>query len=200
MRLRNRDGLRIRHAPLQPVAPCDQGQAIGGSTATPVSASFSSLSQGATYHYRLVLANPNGTFRSKDKTVSPSDEPVVESPYVDTVHSDSVLFHAEITPEGAPTTYHVLYGTGDCGAEPQTCDETPESSSVGRALLAIPASVKATGLSAGTTYHYVIVATNQSGSTVIDGRDVHDLPLHPDSGRRLRQRARPPADGSGAAR
>ena len=53
------------------------------------------------------------------------------NPYVDTVHSDSVVFHAEITPEGAPTTFHVLYGTGDCDSEPETCDETPETSSIG---------------------------------------------------------------------
>ncbi len=156
--------------------PCEQGQEIGGGP-TPVSADLTGLSQGAIYHYRLVVANANGAFKSKDRTVSPSGLPVIEDPYVDTVHSDSVLFHAEITPEGAPTTFHVLYGTGDCGTEPETCDETPESSSIGAGLLAIPASVQATGLTPETTYHYVILATNQSGTIRILGRDLHDLPV-----------------------
>ena len=138
--------------------------------------------------------NANGTFKSKDRTVLPSGKPVVENPYVDTVHSDSVVFHAEITPEGAPTTFHVLYGTGDCNSEPETCDETPETSSIGAALIAVPVTANGPGSQAGTTYHYVIVATNQSGTHESAEAHLHHLPLHPRSGRQMRQRTRPPAD------
>ncbi len=158
--------------------PCEQGQAIGGGP-TPVSAHLTGLSQGATYHYRLVVGNGNGAFKAHDRTVSPSDLPVIEDPYVDTVHSDSVLFHAEITPEGAPTSFHVLYGTGDCSTEPQACVESPETSSIGKALLAIPSSFEATGLSAGTTYHYIVFATNQSGTTESLQQSFTTFPYNP---------------------
>ena len=146
-------------------APCDQGQNLTGSSPTPVSATISGLSQGATYHYRISVGNASGSVRTKDATVSPSDKPVVESPYVTEVHSDSVVFHGGVTPEGAPTTFHVLFGTGDCATEPESCAETSETSSIGSGLISLPVSANATGLQAGTTYHYVIVATNQSGST-----------------------------------
>ena len=174
--------------------PCEQGQVIDGGAPTPVSAALSGLSQGATYHYRLVLTNANGTFKSKDRTVLPSGKPVVESPYVDTVHSDSVVFHAEITPEGAPTTFHVLYGTGDCNSEPETCEETPETSSIGSALNAVPVTANRAGLQAGTTYHYAIVATNQSGSTEAAESTFTTFPYTPVLRRQMRQRTRSPAD------
>ena len=145
--------------------PCEQGQSISGSSPSSVSATISGLSQGGKYHYRLSVGNSNGTFRTRDATVIPSEKPLVESPYVTEVHSDSVVFHAEITPEGAPTTFHVLYGTADCETDPGACSETAETASVGAGLVPTPVTEKLTGLEAGTTYHYTIVATNQSGST-----------------------------------
>ncbi len=146
-------------------APCEGGQAISGSSPTKVSATLTGLTKGSTYYTRLKVANSNGFVRTKEQEVVPSEQAVVEDPYITDVHSDSVVFHFEITPEGAPTTYHVLYGTGDCTTEPETCDETPESPSVGAGLVSIAETTKATGLQAGTTYHYVIVATNQSGTS-----------------------------------
>lgn len=146
-------------------APCEQGEAISGSSPTSVSATISGLTQGATYHTRLAVGNANGTFHTRDAKVITSEPPVVENPYIDNVHTDSVEFHAEISPEGAPTTFHVLYGTADCATEPDACSETPESSSIGSGLLAVKVSAKVTGLQPGTAYHYMFVATNQSAST-----------------------------------
>lgn len=158
--------------------PCAQGQAIGGGP-TPVSANVSGLTQGATYHYRLVVGNANGSFKAHDRTVTLSDLPVITDPYVDTVHVDSVAFHAEITPEGAPTTYHVLYGEADCEAEPQNCTETPESSSVGGALLPVLVTKEAAGLKAGTKYNFIIVAKNQSGTVESAQHSFTTFPYNP---------------------
>ena len=144
--------------------PCEQGQAISGSSSTPVSATITGLTQGATYHTRLAVGNASGAFHTRDAKVIPSEPPVIESPYIDSVHTDSVEFHAEITPEGAPTTFHVLYGTANCAAEPKACSQTPETSSIGNGLQPIAISAHVTGLKAGTTYHYIIVATNQSAT------------------------------------
>jgi sugar lactone lactonase YvrE len=150
-------------------APCDQGEHLTGSSPLAVSASPSGLTQGATYHYRLVLANsnaaPNNTLRTKDQTFQPSAPPAATLPFVTEVHSDSARFHDEITPEGAPTTYHVLYGTADCATEPGACSSTQESSSVGSGLNPVTPSTLIAGLEGGTTYNYIFVATNQSGTT-----------------------------------
>jgi sugar lactone lactonase YvrE len=139
-------------------------EVIEGNTPTAVSAPLTELRQGGFYFYRIVLTNANGTFKSKGRSVTPSAPPVIDEPYVDTVHSDSVVFHADITPEGGQTTYHVLYGTADCEVEPAECQQTPESASIGKSLTEVPISLKTTGLKSGTTYHYIVVATNQSGT------------------------------------
>ncbi|HEY7257112.1 MAG TPA: hypothetical protein VH476_10570 [Solirubrobacterales bacterium] len=159
--------------------PCDQGQALSGSSATPVSATISGLNQGATYHYRLAVANANGAFRTRDKVIIPSDFPAVKEPYVTEIHSDSVVFHDEITAEGASTTFHVLYGTADCAAEPGECTSTPESSSIGGGLFPVLVTTGATGLQQGTTYHYVIFATNQSGTTESSEQTFTTFPYTP---------------------
>ncbi len=159
--------------------PCEQGQVLSGSADIPVSAKLSGLTKGAKYHYRLSVGNANGPFRTFDHFVLPSDPPVVENVYVDEVHSDSVAFHAEIGPEGAPTTYHVLYGTADCVAEPAKCKESPESSSVGSGVGRVSVSSTVTGLEQGSTYHYVLVATNQSASVPYTQQVFTTFPYNP---------------------
>jgi hypothetical protein len=146
------------------VVPCEQGEVLSGGSPTPVTAQLSGLTKGGSYHYRLVLGNANGNLRTNEKTISPSAKPIVEEAFISEPHADSALFHFEVTPEGAPTTYHVLYGTGDCLTEPQTCSESPESKSVGAGQVRIPLTYLLTGLEKETTYDYVVVATNQSGS------------------------------------
>ena len=105
-------------------APCEQGQKFTGTGPTPVSATLTGLSQGGTYHWRLRIGNANGAYHTRDAIAIPSEPPVVTNPYVTEAHSDSILFNAEITPEGGATTFHVLYGTGDCVADPGSCSQT----------------------------------------------------------------------------
>ncbi|MBS1885804.1 MAG: hypothetical protein JSU06_01305 [Actinobacteria bacterium] len=163
--------------------PCAQGQSLTGNAPVAVSATLTGLSKGGTYHYRLSLANgnaaPNNTVRSKDATAVASSPPAAGETYVNEVHSDSGLLHAEVTPEGAPTTVHVLYGTANCSTEPGSCARTPESGSVGAGLNPVAVALKVTGLSAGTTYHYVFVFTNQSGTTESGQQSFTTFPYSP---------------------
>jgi hypothetical protein len=76
------------------------------------------------------------------------------------VHSDQALVHATINPEGVPTTFHVEYGPEDCAVS--SCSATAEQTA-GEGIEPIEVSFRVTGLSSGTTYHYRVVATNQSG-------------------------------------
>jgi hypothetical protein len=144
---------------------CDAGQVLTGADPIAVSADISGLRQGSTYHYRLDVANANGTVKTIDSTFTPSAPPDVSTVYANQVHADSVFVNGSINPGGAPTTYHVDYGTENCLTNPGACTSTPESESVGAGLNLVSESTQITGLSPATTYHYVVVATNQSGIT-----------------------------------
>ncbi len=148
--------------------PCAQGQKFSGSTDIPVSAHLTGLTQGSIYHYRLVVENANGALKTRDATFAPSAPPTIGGVYIDAVHSDSGVVHASINPGGAPTTFHVDYGTEDCLANPGACASTAETSSIGAGLRSVPVSAELTGLEADTAYHYVVVATNQSATVKSD--------------------------------
>ncbi len=138
------------------VAPCSQGNTITGSTPQSVTAAIGGLAKGASYHFRLSVSNVNGTLTGRDETVSASAPPVISEQYINHVHSDSVVFHANIDPEGGPTTYRVEYGsTTEYGTV------TPVASA-GAGLAGTPQSLEVKGLVADTTYHYRITASNES--------------------------------------
>jgi hypothetical protein len=128
-----------------------------------VTDALSGLSKGTIYHYRLVVSNATGTIAGLDKTFTPSAVPSMSDAHVTNVHSDSVVLRGSVNPEGAAATYHFEYGLADCSSG--TCTAL---STEGAALGITPQgkSIKVTGLESGTTYHYRIVADNQSGHAV----------------------------------
>jgi hypothetical protein len=165
------------------IAPCEPSETLTGNSPVAVTAKFTGITQGAIYHYRLVVENkeaaPNNTVKSYDSTARPSAPPSTSVPYVDDVHADGALLHDEIAAEGAPTTFHVLYGTADCAVEPGACTASPESASIGSSLKPTLASIKITGLQAATAYHYLFVATNQSGTVESPERIFTTFPFNP---------------------
>jgi hypothetical protein len=95
--------------------------------------------------------------------------PTVTSESVSAVEATAATLGAEINPEGAATTYHFEYLTeaqfnanGDTFAGATT---TPESKSIGADDIAHSATTRITGLTPGTTYHYLVVATNVESPT-----------------------------------
>ena len=142
---------------------CEEGSVLSGSTPESVSLSLSGLQKGTTYHYRVVAVNPNGTISGLDRSFSPSSPPTFSDEHVGDVHSDSVVLHGAIDPEGAATSYQFEYGLEDCASS--TCNALPVSH-LPLGLAPLQNSIKVTGLEAGTTYHYRVVAENQSGSAV----------------------------------
>jgi hypothetical protein len=140
---------------------CDQGNVLSGSGAQQVTATLTGLNQGETYSYRLVAKNAQGEEVGRTMSFIPSAQPTAKNLYVFDVHSDNARVHAEVDAGGAPTSYHVEYGLADCGSNP--CQSGKEVS-IGAGIGSIPTSVKLEGLQDGTTYHYRIVVTNQSGT------------------------------------
>jgi phosphodiesterase/alkaline phosphatase D-like protein len=84
----------------------------------------------------------------------------------DTGRSTAVL-HADVNPNEAATTYYFEYGQRtDYGAQ-TSATELPSSAG---AVTPLPASAVATELVPGTLYHFRVIATNATGTTV--GPDV----------------------------
>jgi hypothetical protein len=124
------------------------------------------LTTGETYGYELVASNADGTARSTEETrftVVPTNPPseVVTEPAEAT--ANGFRLKGKLNPGGLPTTYYFEYAS-------DTCDEgcTPIKTAVvgpltGNAQEEVP-SVEVTGLNAGDTYWYRLVASNADGT------------------------------------
>jgi hypothetical protein len=111
-----------------------------------------------------VSAAQNGGERGIDIFEVPKPgKPVVGGEFSANVASASAELGGEINPELLETTYHFEYGT-DMSYAGGVVPAVPGAIQPGRALQQVTASL--TGLQAGVTYHYRVIATNAMGSTV----------------------------------
>jgi hypothetical protein len=144
------------------VVPCEQGT-VGGSEPQFVSASFGGLTPGATYHYRFVAANAEGTTEGTEGEFStlPLEAPIFEGENASKVTSTGAQLEAQINPNYQKTTYAFEYATNEsfagattvAGAAPLPAEFAGE-----------PVSVAISGLQPRTTYYYRVTATNASGT------------------------------------
>ena len=138
----------------------DAGSGLG---TIPVLADLSGLTPASSYYFRIVATNGVGTTTGNTETLlTPPAVPTL-SGWVSEVHSDSALLNAEINPGGGATTYHFEYGTADCSTSSCTQIPAPEGSlEPGRSSQAV--HVRLSGLTAGTEYHWRVVAENETGA------------------------------------
>jgi phosphodiesterase/alkaline phosphatase D-like protein len=130
-----------------------------------VSVNLSGLSAGTLYHYALVATNSVGTTTGSDQTfttLSPP-APAASTGGATAVTGRSATLGGTVNPSGGPTTFYFQYGaTSNYGAQTPT-----RNAGGGNSTLSVSAQLF--GLSAGTIYHYRVVATNSAGTT--DGSD-----------------------------
>jgi hypothetical protein len=93
---------------------------------------------------------------------------VTKAPWVVTkgasgVEPTKATLNGTVNPEGLATKYHFEYGTTTSYGSSTT------EASAGEGTSAVAESAKLTGLTAGVTYHYRLLATNSAGTR--DGRD-----------------------------
>ncbi|MGA8744564.1 MAG: hypothetical protein WB507_01715 [Solirubrobacterales bacterium] len=147
--------------------PCSPAAPI--STSTEVSAELPGLTPFITYHYRLVTVNSDGTnFPSygRDLTVTPNagQAPTIGSVTAGDLTPTTATLMGEITPNLAPTTYRIQYGTTGAYGE-----QTLPSESIGEGASPLQITTELSNLEPATTYHFRLLAINFSG--VADGPD-----------------------------
>jgi hypothetical protein len=132
-----------------------------GNTYQSVSANISGLAASTTYHFRVVATNSDGTRYGSDmtfRTLSATGPPVVITNPATLIASFSATLNGSVDPHGLSTTVHFEYGTTTSYGL-----TTAPRSHTGNTYLNISANIS--GLTASTTYHFRIVATNTAGTT-----------------------------------
>jgi CSLREA domain-containing protein len=135
-------------------------QSQSGNTYRNVSASISSLSASTTYHFRIVATNSAGTRYGGDRTfttLTATGPPVVTTNPATNLTSSSAKLNSSLDPHGLTTTVQFQWGTATSYGH-----TTPIQSHTGNTFRNISANIS--GLTAHTTYHFRIVATNNGGT------------------------------------
>ncbi len=133
-----------------------------GTAAVNASASLAGLSPNTTYHYRLDASNGAGAKVGGDKTFTTlaTHPPGVATGSATSVSTTSADLRGSVNPQGQSTTYYFQYGTTS------SYGSQSSSSDAGAGTAKTAASAALGGLSPATTYHYRLVATNATGTSV----------------------------------
>jgi hypothetical protein len=136
-------------------------QSQTGNTYRNVSANISSLTASTVYHFRIVATNNAGTTYGIDRTfttLSAAGAPVVTTNPATNVASFSATLNGSLDPHGLTTGVYFQWGTtSGYGFTSGVLSQT------GNTYRDIYLDIS--GLSASTTYHFRMVATNSAGTT-----------------------------------
>ena len=131
-----------------------------GTSTVNVSAPVSGLTRGRLYHYRLVATSDAGTSRGADQTFSTSTAPTVVTSAASSIGLTSAKLNGTVTPNGQATSWYFEYGTSTSYGTKTAV----KSAGSGTSIVKVAASL--TRLRTTTTYHYRLVATNASGTSL----------------------------------
>ena len=136
-----------------------------GDSNRPVSAGVSGLSASTTYHFRLIAQNAAGTARGADQTFTTpaAATPAAATGAASATSAKTATLNGTVNPNGGPTSYWFEYGTS-ASYGLQTGARVAGAGTTAQQL-----SVNISGLSAGTTHHFRLVAQNAAGTS--DGLD-----------------------------
>ena len=129
-----------------------------GQNGGPADVALESLTPGASYHYRLVAYNADGTTYGADETVKVLPAPQVGPASVSEVTQESATISTSVNPQGLHTLYKLDVGTS-------TAYGTPYPGDAGSGSAPVALTFHLSGLHAGDTYHFRLVASNSDGSS-----------------------------------
>jgi len=136
-------------------APASAGSGKGTIS---VSATAAGIGAGV-YHFRLVASSPGGTTFGSDLTFGSAGPPVVLTGSAQGASTSGATLTGSVNPAGAATTWWFEYGpTTSYGSKTSS-----KSAGSGTAATGVSAAVEK--LTAGTTYHYRLVAQSSAGTT-----------------------------------
>ncbi|MEP7014476.1 MAG: hypothetical protein ABI925_03465 [Verrucomicrobiota bacterium] len=140
-------------------------QNIGaGDTTLSLTANISGLQPNTVYHFRIVASNANGTSNGSDLAFTTvAAFPSVVTNTATNIRSTSATLNGTVSPNGIVTTYHFDFGTTT------SYGFTSTEQSAGSGSSDVPVSLAVTGLAPGTSYHYRVTITGNSGT--ITGND-----------------------------
>ncbi len=157
-------------------APCSVSPPLTGNAAVAQSASLAGLQPDTTYHYRLTATSGNGTNYGEDETVTtPSAIPSLDNVSASAVTQTSAILDASINPNHQDTTYHFDFGSNSEYGNTLPAPEADIGSGYGDVVVGQQLS----GLTPDTTYHYRVVATNETGPATGIDETVTTLPPTP---------------------
>jgi hypothetical protein len=133
------------------------------------SASMSKLHAGATYFFRLVGENENGSNYGVIRVLAmrPAVEALATGP-AQSITPKTAILTGTLSPNGFDTHYYFEWGlTSAYGSKEPALPGTD----AGSATEAIAAKTTLEGLAPNTTYHFRLVGTNEFGATY--GEDAH---------------------------
>jgi len=141
-------------------APASAGS---GKNSVSVSATVTGIGAGL-YHFRLVASSSAGTTFGSDVTFGSAGPPVVLTGSAQGASTSGATLTGSVNPSGNPTSWWFEYGlTASYGSK-----TTSKSAGSGTAATGVSAAIAK--LTAGTTYHYRLVAQSATGTT--HGSDV----------------------------
>jgi phospholipase C len=146
--------------------PCSSSPG-SGTAPVPVSAPVSGLLPASSYHFRIVAKNAGGASVGPDLPLmtSSGSGPLPVTGTADPTSKSTATLSGTVDPEGSEVTNcRFEYGTTSAYGAGVPCSPPPGS---GRSPVAVSALL--TGLAAGTTYHYRLVAASEQESA--DGKD-----------------------------
>jgi hypothetical protein len=141
---------------------------VGASEATAISAAVSGLAPSTSYDYRIKIASYGGSAESGSQSFEtlPPLPPEAKTGTASGVTTTTATLVGTVNPKGGKVSNchfewvneAAFQASGFTGASSKVCLTTPTGNT------ASSTSAKITGLTAGTTYRFRIVATNNSGT------------------------------------
>lgn len=129
-----------------------------GTSDVAANATLSSLTPNTTYHYRLVATSSAGTSRGTDGVFTTSTAVEAVTTAATNVTLTSATLNGSVNPFGHATTWYFEYGTSTSYGTKTALQ------SAGSGTTSSKVSANVTGLKAGKTYHYRLVAMNTAGT------------------------------------
>lgn len=143
---------------------CAESPLAAGVVDESVSVLIPDLDPATVYHYRVVAINSAGTTNGSDQTFTTTNVPVIAAE-ASTPAATTCAIAATVNPGGLETIVKVQVGLTTAYGTDVNCTESPLA--VGHTAANVSASL--TDLTAETTYHYRLVATNAEGT--VNGPD-----------------------------